>query len=155
LPFKTYQLPHSTRELTTHYLSTTSIAHNTMAYQKVNKAIAALVDEACRSVVDKLYAKLESQIEMDDDIKKIFEDMKTETAWSSLVPTKVPKGKKGKSDSDSEVEKKKRAPTEYNLFMKEKIALVKKENPELSGKDCLKRATELWKKQKTTASDDE
>lgn len=45
-------------------------------------------------------------------------------------------------------EKKSRPPNSYNLFIKEKMHEIKEANPELKGKELLKRATQEWNKQK-------
>lgn len=45
-------------------------------------------------------------------------------------------------------EKKTRPPNSYNLFIKEKMHEIKEANPELKGKELLKRATQEWNKQK-------
>lgn len=45
-------------------------------------------------------------------------------------------------------EKKTRPPNSYNLFIKEKMHEIKAANPELKGKELLKRATQEWNKQK-------
>lgn len=42
----------------------------------------------------------------------------------------------------------KKAPNAYNLFIKENMSKIKAENPSLETKDVMKKAAELWKKQK-------
>ena len=60
-----------------------------------------------------------------------------------------PKKKKAKKETDEDEEpKKKREPTAYNLFVKEKMPIVKNDYPELSRQDLMKKVGELWKKQK-------
>lgn len=45
-------------------------------------------------------------------------------------------------------EKKTRPPNSYNLFIKDKMHEIKEANPELKGKELLKRATQEWNKHK-------
>ncbi len=60
-----------------------------------------------------------------------------------------PKKKKAKKDVDDDAEpKKKREPTAYNLFVKEKMPLLKEEFPDLSRQDLMKKVGEIWKAQK-------
>jgi len=54
---------------------------------------------------------------------------------------------KRERDADGNILKK-RAPSAYNIFVAEKIAEIKKENPELNSKDAFKKAIEAWNKQK-------
>ena len=57
-------------------------------------------------------------------------------------PTKGPK-----LDKDGN-EKKKRAPTAYNIFVKDKSAEMRKEHPEMSAKEAFTAAAALWSSQK-------
>ena len=60
-----------------------------------------------------------------------------------------PKKKKSKKEVDDDAApKKKREPTAYNLFVKEKMPIIKEEFPELSRQDLMKKVGELWKAQK-------
>ena len=68
-----------------------------------------------------------------------------------------PKKKKSKKDKDSDEEaehKKKREPTKYNLFVKEKMSIVKNEFPELSRQDLMKKVGEMWKAHKEQGNDE-
>ena len=61
----------------------------------------------------------------------------------------VKKNKKTKKeDNNDNVPKKKREPTAYNLFVKEKMPIIKEEFPELSRQDLMKKVGEMWKAQK-------
>lgn len=60
-----------------------------------------------------------------------------------------PKKKKAKKEVDDDAApKKKREPTAYNLFVKEKMPIIKEEFPELSRQDLMKKVGEMWKAQK-------
>jgi len=56
--------------------------------------------------------------------------------------------KKGEPKKKKKKKKKKREPTAYNLFVKEKMPIIKEEFPELSRQDLMKKVGELWKAQK-------
>jgi hypothetical protein len=56
--------------------------------------------------------------------------------------------KKGKKDKDSDTdkpEKKTRAASVYNLFIKHWMKKLETENPEMAGKDRMKEASTVWK----------
>jgi hypothetical protein len=60
-----------------------------------------------------------------------------------------PKKKRVKRERDADGNiLKKRAPSAYNLFVKDKIAEIKTENPDISSKEAFKMAIEAWNKQK-------
>ena len=64
--------------------------------------------------------------------------------------TKVKKTKKTKSSEESSEPKKKREPTDYNIFVKENMSVVKEEFPELSRQDLMRKVGERWKASKTS-----
>merc|ERR1719504_237476 len=74
------------------------------------------------------------------------------------VIKKKPKAKKApppkkekpakKSAKKEKKEKTPRAPSAYNIFMKEEIAKVKKANPSLDHKEAFKKAASNWKSAK-------
>ena len=57
------------------------------------------------------------------------------------------KVKKAKKEEDG-VEKKKRAPTAYNLYVKETMSVVKNDNPDMSRQDLMREVGRLWKEKK-------
>ena len=72
---------------------------------------------------------------------------KQTTKKSNTEPSKAKKQKREpKLDSDGNVVK--RAPTEYNIFVKNNIGKVKEENPELSRPELMKIVAIMWKNQK-------
>ena len=72
---------------------------------------------------------------------------KQTTKKSNTEPSKAKKQKREpKLDSDGNVVK--RAPTEYNIFVKNNIGKVKEENPELSRHELMKKVAFMWKTQK-------
>jgi hypothetical protein len=50
--------------------------------------------------------------------------------------------------SKPKAQKKTRAPTTFNIFVKTQIEKLKKEHPEMPHKEAFRKATELWSKQK-------
>lgn len=114
-----------------------------MALVKAQKALLTLAEEVSLSTVDKLAEFLATKIEFDDDMKELFEEFKTALKEEHKATAKG--GKRGKNADGTE--KKKRAPTPYNLFIKDEITRMKKENPALSGKELMTAATAAWKQQ--------
>ena len=57
--------------------------------------------------------------------------------------------KKSKKQEGGE-EKPKRAPTAYNIFMKEKMSELKLADPTKKGKELMSEAASLWKEHKET-----
>lgn len=112
-----------------------------------------MIEETSLQTVDKLVTFLETKIEVDDDLKQMFADFKTqlleELKEEAKAAAKGGKSKRGKGGaSDGEPEKKKRAPSAYNLFIKEKMAAIKAEKPELKSKELMAEAIQMWKAQK-------
>ena len=59
-----------------------------------------------------------------------------------------PKKKPPKEKSPKKTEKSKRAPTAYQIFMKEEIARLKESHPKLEHKERFSMAAQNWSKQK-------
>lgn len=118
-----------------------------MALIKAQKALQALAEEVSLSTVDKLAEFLATKIEFDDDMKETFEEFKNNLKEEYKTVAKAANGKKGKNSEGGE--KKKRAPTEYNLFIQETIKSLKKEHPEWKGKQLMTEATVAWKNRQT------
>ena len=79
--------------------------------------------------------------EMGKMLTEVFKEMK------EVEKGEKPKKKKVKKTEDGE-EKKKRAPTAYNLFVKETMGVVKEENPEMSRQDLMREVGRMWKEKK-------
>lgn len=113
-----------------------------MALNNVHKALAGLVEETALNTIEKLTAFLSEKIEFDDDMKTLFEEFKKNTKDEIKASFKNDRNRKG----GAKEEKKKREPSPYNLFIKEKMAEIKAKKPELKGKELMKEAIEEWKK---------
>ena len=74
-------------------------------------------------------------------LTEVYKEMKEEEKGEK------PKKKKAKKTEDGE-EKKKRAPTAYNLFVKDTMGVVKEENPEMSRQDLMREVGRMWKEKK-------
>jgi hypothetical protein len=72
-------------------------------------------------------------------LTQVFNDLKNEGK---------PAKKEKKPKKEDGEEKKKREPTAYNLFVKEKMPLLKEEFPDLSGQDLMKKVGEIWRAKK-------
>jgi hypothetical protein len=115
-----------------------------MAFLKVTKAMNALVEETSFAVVDKLMAFLDTRIEMDEDMKALFGEFK-EQLTGELKETAKAVTKSGKA---AKAPGEKRAPSAYNLFIREKMAELKEEDPTMTAQERMKAATVLWREHK-------
>ena len=119
-----------------------------MASSKINAAIAALIEETQVATIDKMVAFLSEKIEVDEDMQKMFEDFKESIKGSAKADLKkATKKSKKSSDEDSGDEKKKRtrAPSAYNLYIKEKMAEFKEAGHK---GNLMKMAIEAWNEDK-------
>ena len=109
------------------------------SYNAINKVVAGLVLEAKKQVIADFAAFLGEKIDFDEDMTGYFAEF-----TKTLQVEKPPKAGKGKKASDDGVAKKKRAPSAYNIYIKNKMAEIKEKKPELKGKDLMKAAIEAW-----------
>lgn len=116
-----------------------------MALIKAQKALQTLAEEVALSTVDKLAEFLATKIEFDDDMKEVFEEFKNSLKDEYKALAKP--SKKGKNADGTD--KKKREPTAYNLFIRDEITRLKKENPAMAGKELMSAATTAWKEQQS------
>ena len=79
--------------------------------------------------------------------KKVKAVKKTDSDSSENEEKPKKKRVNRERDADGNILKK-RAPSAYNLFVKDKIAEIKIENPQLNSKEAFKMAIEAWNKQK-------
>ncbi len=112
-----------------------------MALNNLLKTVNVLVEETSMTTVDKLALFLKEKIEFDADMQELFEEFKTSL---KVTLKNEAKGKK-RGGKHLDVNKKKRQASVYNLFIKDKMAEIKQQQPELKGKELMKAAIELWK----------
>ena len=96
-----------------------------------------------------------SNSELVDDLNKFIStyhkkiDKKDFLEAIKTIYSNKKQSKKDNSDSD----KPKRAPTEYNLFMSNEMEKLKKAESKLSGKEKMEVIAKKWKEQKENKSD--
>ena len=117
------------------------------SFVAVNKAVANVVMDAKMSVVDDLVAYLESKIEVDDDLRAMFDEFKSNLKESEEKVVKdAGKKIKGSKKTASGEEKKKRAPSVFNLYVKDVMPEMKASHPDIKdGKLMIGFASESWK----------
>ena len=86
-----------------------------------------------------------SRAELGKILTQVYHDITSDKKKSTTEPKKK-KTKKEKSDDDEP--KKKREPTAYNLFVKDKMPIIKEEFPDLSRQDFMRKIGEMWKASK-------
>ena len=115
------------------------------SYTTIMSAVDAAVLDAKKQVINEFMRFLEEKIDFDEDMKGYFTEF-----IGTLKPSK--KSKKGKADKADKAVKPKRAPSAYNMFISEKMAEIKKENPALKGKELMKAAIVAWNDKKAAAA---
>lgn len=118
------------------------------SYTAVISAVESAVFDAKKQVINDFMRFLEDKIDFDDDMKGYF----TEFIDTLKAPKKTSPKKASKKSDEEKVKKPKRAPSAYNMFISEKMAEIKKENPALKGKELMKAAIEVWNEQKKAAA---
>jgi len=106
-----------------------------MAFTVVNQAITKLVEAEKEAVIDALIAHIGTKFTIDDSLQEAVDEFKKSLKSTVQV---VKKTKKGKDVG----EKKKRAPSVYNLYVKDVMA---GKHPEHAGKQKMGFASDLWK----------
>ena len=81
------------------------------------------------------------------ELAKMLTEVFKEIREGEKGEKKAKKAKKAKKEDDG-VEKKKRAPTAYNLYVKETMSVVKNDNPDMSRQDLMREVGRLWKEKK-------
>lgn len=99
-------------------------------------AIDKLVEEIHKVLTDEDSDLLES---LEDYLSKIVQNVKEELKNETKQMVKNVKGKKSK-DPDAP----KRAPSAYNLFVKDKMKELSEEHPEMTRQELMKMAVSLW-----------
>lgn len=113
-----------------------------MALSKVHKSIALLVEEvAVQSLTDVAKAMQEKFNIAEDEVDAFI------TEYKSTLTQKVKQDSKKTSKKDGPP-KEKRAPSEYNVFIKNALIRLKKENPDTPAKELMGKAAAEWKASK-------
>lgn len=104
-----------------------------------------MVIEKFKSTID--YEKNYSFDELSKLLHKIYEEEYTKIIEFLSDDEETKPKKKGRPCK--KIEKKTRQPSEYNLFIKQKIEFFKKENPSILAKDLMTKAASEWSKKTT------
>lgn len=107
--------------------------------KQLNKAVSKIVDEVQTSTTDKVFEFVKTQVKNEAEFTAAFEEfkktLKSEVASLFSISEPVKKG----------ADRKKREPSQYNIFIGEKIKELKASNSEKNGKELMKLAIEAWK----------
>ena len=102
-----------------------------------------IINEANNYVVDLAKKSILDDIELDnkqkEQLDQIFFNIKDQISENNLLTTIQNKKKRKKVN---------RAPSEYNLYIKDNIASVRENNPELNNKEVLSKVAMLWNEYK-------
>ena len=109
-----------------------------MSYPTVNSAISKIVFDAQVKAIKEFKDFLADRVDISDMESDFDEFLQT------LKPTAAPAEKKT-TKANPEPSKKKREPTLFNFFVKDRMVSLKEENPEAKGKVILTMASEAWK----------
>jgi len=112
-----------------------------MNHTIINQAVAKVIMDSKLKVVDELIIYLGSKIELDDEVKNIFIEFKSNLKEHEEKIVKIA-GKKIKVESD----KKKRQPSVFNMYVKDVMPSIKENNLDIKdGKKLISMAAESWK----------
>lgn len=89
---------------------------------------------------------LNTKKDVDEYCKQFWKEYKEKAKEKKAVKAEKPKRKKG-VDKDGNP-KEKRAPSAYNVFVKEKYAEIKEANPEMDKTEIFAEIAKLWQGQK-------
>jgi hypothetical protein len=102
---------------------------------------------AFKVLVENMPEALNTKKDIDEYCKQFWKDYKEKAKEAKAVKAEKPKRKKG-VDKDGNP-KEKRAPSAYNVFVKEKYAEIKEANPEMDKTEIFAEIAKLWQGQKT------
>ena len=98
-------------------------------------------------------AKLTEKINGIDDLKQADMIKYLKEAYKEVDTGK--KTRKSPKKAEEGVEKKKREPSAYNIFMKEKMAELKQNGETLTGKELMQKVAGMWNDYKSASSGSE
>ena len=104
------------------------------------------LNAAIKVHIENMPEALNTKKDIDEYIKEFWKANKAAKAADKAAKAQKPKRKKG-FDKDGNP-KEKRAPTAYNIFLKEKYAEIKEANPELDRTQIFAEAGRLWQEAK-------
>lgn len=98
--------------------------------QKILKSVQKITDDSHKEMISKITVELELSEEQQTKLQEIVN-----TLFAS-------------QEGGKQIVKKKRSPTQYNMFMKENIMKLKKENPDMEKTELMRKSAELWQIEK-------
>jgi hypothetical protein len=98
-----------------------------------------------------LEEKVEKLTELVNSLVKRIEVLEARPSTANVDPVNT-KGV-GKKEKEPKEDKKPRAPSAYNLFMKEKMGELKDSHPELNNIERMKMAAEMWSASKPATTE--
>lgn len=101
--------------------------------QKILKSVQKITDDSHKEMISKITVELELSEEQQTKLQEIVN-----TLFAS-------------QEGGKQIVKKKRSPTQYNMFMKENIMKLKKENPDMEKTELMRKSAELWQIEKKKA----
>ena len=113
-----------------------------MALKTLNKSFAKYVTEVQAETVENVCAFLKEKLEVEDDV---FQTLVSE--FKELHKSDVIGGINGDTDKTKKA-KKTRAPSAYNIFIRDKMKELKDADASLNGQELMRQATHIWKEQK-------
>lgn len=116
----------------------------TLAVKNLNKSIVKVIEEVQNSTLEKVLNFVKEHVK-DEEFLTAFEEFKKSIKQdnNNVLDT----NKRGTGVSE---DKKKRIPSEYNIFIGEKIKELKKTNPDKGGKLLMQEAIVAWKEKKNS-----
>ena len=109
-----------------------------------NAANAA--NSAFKVYIENMPDALNTKKDVDEYCKQFWKDYKEKAKEEKAAKAEKPKRKKG-VDKDGNP-KEKRAPSAYNIFVKEKYAEIKEANPDMDKTEIFAEIAKLWQGQK-------
>lgn len=117
------------------------------AYANILKATHKLVHEAQQNVIDDLANFLGQHIEIDDEFADHVNDFKLDSLKLDKTALKrrrlTPEEKLKKAEQTP-----KRKPSEYNMYMKSEMAVIRSETPEMLSGLVFAEAVRRWQAKK-------
>ena len=107
---------------------------------------ANAANAAFKVYIENMPEALNTKKDVDEYCKQFWKDYKEKAKEEKAAKAEKPKRKKG-VDKDGNP-KEKRAPTAYNIFVKEKRAEIKEANPEMDQREIFAEIARIWKEQK-------
>ena len=96
--------------------------------------------------IENMPEALNTKKDVDEYCKQFWKDYKDKAKEEKAAKAEKPKRKKG-VDKDGNP-KEKRAPSAYNIFVKEKYAEIKEANPDMDKTEIFAEIAKLWQSQK-------